>query len=361
MIALMGLLPALASPTVLAAPAPPPAPMPPYSQYTAPISPSLQRPMVRSEEFAKPFARAQFVSVQQLDQALDALRQTSWQLHSMFGSLKDLRGQTSGQDVDRWLLTPEHQSQLQQLRDKAAAFADKGAKRDLLVTLDTATGLVVQETYLANVVTAYWGLWSVAVQHAVNLRSIAARISASEPVKDAAVDMILPSVAKDYEHAMSAQGFGAEATEIERLNNDRHNLLRALNEARTRYAVKLSEQQRAQGAESPGQPRDGPCPPAVSQTSGRDTPKIAEDNAPPESFYPDSSRRAEYEGSVTVKAWVSASGCAQQASVYTSSGVPELDDAAMRWTQQARFSPAERDHQAVDGTLLFAVRFQLHN
>src|SRR5262249_24117004 len=109
------------------------------------------------------------------------------------------------------------------------------------------------------------------------------------------------------------------------------------------------------------QPREGPCPEAVSQSSGAATPACAEGNAAPDSFYPDSSRRAEYEGSVTLKAWVSATGCVQQASVYKSSGVAELDDAAMRWSQQARFRPAERDHQAAEGTLLFAVKFQLRN
>jgi outer membrane biosynthesis protein TonB len=45
--------------------------------------------------------------------------------------------------------------------------------------------------------------------------------------------------------------------------------------------------------------------------------------------------------------------------VVLSSGVAELDDAAIRWTQQAHFLPAEHDHKAVDGTMNFAVKFQL--
>jgi TonB family protein len=346
-----------------------PAPMPsaatygiPSGNYVQPAQPGPPQLPLRSTEFAKPVPRPQFVTVQQLDLALDALRQTSWQLSSMFGPLKDLRGRTSAQDVDRWLLTPEHDAQLKELRAKAAEFAAKGAKRDLLLTLNTATGLVAQETYLASVVTAYWSLWSVTAQHIRNMQALATRISPPEPLKDAAFDMIATAVAKDYEHAMTAQQPGLETSEIELLNNDRNNLLHALNEARSRYAVKLSAQQRVQGGgEMPGQPRDTPCPAPVTLTSGAPTPGIAAENAAPEAFYPDSSRRAGYEGSVTVKAWVSATGCAQQASVYTSSGVPELDEAALRWAQQARFRPAERDHQPVDGTLLFAVRFQLHD
>jgi TonB family protein len=57
----------------------------------------------------------------------------------------------------------------------------------------------------------------------------------------------------------------------------------------------------------------------------------------------------------------SGTGCLQKAGIYTSSGVPELDDAAIRWAQQAHFLPAERDHQAVDGTLLFLIRFRMRD
>jgi TonB family protein len=49
----------------------------------------------------------------------------------------------------------------------------------------------------------------------------------------------------------------------------------------------------------------------------------------------------------------------QKAQIYTSSGVAELDEAAVRWTQQARFLPAQRDQQAIDGTMVFKVRFML--
>ena len=361
---LLGLLSALAP---LAVPAAPPMPSAPYlppapaGGYVPPLQPPRPPQLpAHSTEFVKIVAR-QFTSVQQLDEALDALRQTSWQLHSTFGPLKDLRGKTAGEDVDRWLLTPDHDAELKDLRARAAAYADKGARNDLLMTLNKATGLVEEESYLASVVSTYWSLWSVTLQHFSNLRSIAERIAPPAPMKDSAVDMIGPAVAKDYEHALGARTPGLQASEIEVLNNDRRNLLHALNEARGRYAARLSEQQRAQGGEQLRQPREAPCPEAVTQSSGTATPTFAAGNAAPDSFYPDSSRRAEYEGSVTVKAWVSATGCVQQASVYTSSGVAELDEAAMRWTQQARFRPAERDHQPADGSLLFAVKFQLRN
>jgi len=350
LLASAGLLPVVSA-------APPPMTMP---NVVAP-QPYNQPPPLPSRPFPQPVARPQFTTAQQLDQAVDALRQTSWQLHSMFGSLKDLRGQTAAQDVDRWLLTPEHEAQLKDLQAKADALAAKGAKRDLLITLNVATGLVGQESYMAGVITTYWTLWGLVAQHVSNLQGIAARISPPAPVKDAAFDTLAASVPKDYEQAMAATSAGPQASDIERLNNDRNNLLHALNEARGRYAARLSEQQRTQGEEAIAYPRDTPCPEPVTQTSGGKGVGFAAGNAAPDSVYPDSSRRAEYEGSVTVKAWVSAAGCMLKASVYSSSGVTELDQAAIRWTEQARFRPAEHDHQAVDATILFVVKFQMRN
>jgi len=347
-----------------AASAVPPAAMaapPPMTPPALPPQPFTQPPPLPARRFSTPAARPQFTSVQQLDAALDALRQTSWQLHSMFGPLKDLRGRSAAQDVDRWLLTPEHEARLKDLRERAEALSAKGAKSDLLITLNVSTGLVGQEAYMAGMLTTYWTLWSLVAQHSANLQGIAARISPPAPLKDAAFDVIAPAVARDYEEAMAAESAGMQATDIERLNNDRRNLLHALNEARGRYAARLSEQQRTQGQEAATYPPDTPCPESVQQTSGGPSPGFAEGNAAPDSFYPDSSRRAEYEGSVTVKAAVSAAGCLQKASVYTSAGVPELDDAAIRWTQQARFRPAEVGHQAVDATLLFIVKFQMRD
>lgn len=342
-----------------AASALPPAPAP--MQPGLPPQPFTQPPPLPSRAFSTPVARPQFSSVQQLDEALDALRQTSWQLHSMFGSLEDSRGRTAAQDVDRWLLTPAHEAQLKDLRAKAGALSAKGDRRDLIITLNVSTGLVGHEAYMAGMLTTYWSLWSLVAQHMANLQGIAARISPAVPPKDAALDAMAPSVARDYEEAMAAGSAAMQAADIERLNNDRRNLLRALNEARTRYAARLSEQQRTQGEEAATYSPDTPCAEPVRQTSGGAWPGFAEGNAAPDSFYPDSSRRAEYEGSVSVTASVSAAGCLQKASVYTSSGVPELDEAAIRWTRQARFLPAEHDHQAVDATLRFVVKFKMRN
>jgi TonB family protein len=48
----------------------------------------------------------------------------------------------------------------------------------------------------------------------------------------------------------------------------------------------------------------------------------------------------------------------KNARVYQSSGVTALDEAALRWTESARFDPAEKDHAAVEGRERFRIKFQ---
>ena len=58
---------------------------------------------------------------------------------------------------------------------------------------------------------------------------------------------------------------------------------------------------------------------------------------------------------------VSDTGCLERAEVWQSSGVPELDEAALKWTSEGvTFLPAERDQKAVAATAKVPVRFTLH-
>jgi TonB family protein len=167
------------------------------------------------------------------------------------------------------------------------------------------------------------------------------------------------SVDAGFAAAVSADSADARTAAIEQLTGSLNTLFTVYNQVRSELAASLSREERTRGAAAPAQPREEACPLAVLHTSGRELPALAADNSAPNSFYPESSRHAQFEGMVTVQAWVTASGCMEKAAVYESSGVAELDQAAIRWTQQANFYPAERDHRAVDATLRFRIRFQL--
>ena len=309
--------------------------------------------------FASPLPRPELASLTELDDALEALRRASWQLASNFGELRDARGRTPGQDVDQWLLTPANLAKLEGLRANAAARTAKGDQRGLRLTLSEASALIERESYMGGVLWAYWSMWDLTRQHGSLIAAITARITSPVAGKEATFDMIAARVGQDLPKAMAAESPAERSATIEWLGNERRDLLRDLNGARQRYARQLSEQERQQGHEAMVFPRDTPCPEAATPVAGADKAAFADGNATPDSFYPDSSRRAEFEGEVTVRAWVSATGCMQKATIYASSGVPDLDDAAIRWTQQARFRPAERDHHPVESQVKFVVKFQL--
>jgi TonB family protein len=356
---LAGALIALTSPATGPA-APPMGPVQPTPQPAGTMPPPMP---LRSPapSFASPAPQSGLTTLQQFDEKLNALHESSWRLHSTLPNFKDPRGRTAAQDVDQWLLSAENEARLEALRGTAQEQSAKGDSKGLSATLNTATPLLDQEIYRSNVLTAYWSFEELMVRHLRNLFAITQRLALPPTdIKAPAVDMIAGRLGRDLTAAMAADSPGLRSDWMTILQNGSRDLLHAMNEVREHYAAQLSEHERADGKE-PVAARDTPCPEPAPRTSGAEKPSLAAGNQAPDSFYPDSSRRAEFEGSVTMQAWVSSTGCMQKAGIYSSSGVVELDDAAVRWTQQAKFYPAEHDHQAVDADMLFVLRFQMRN
>jgi TonB family protein len=135
-------------------------------------------------------------------------------------------------------------------------------------------------------------------------------------------------------------------------------VFKVLNEERAELAGQTSALDQAAG-ENLSRERSTPCPPDGSHTSGGEHPKIKAGSHATEEFYPPDSKRDRFEGIVDVQAVVSATGCMLKASVYRSSGVAALDEAALRWAESAGFDPAEHDHHAIEATLFFRVKFQM--
>lgn len=77
-------------------------------------------------------------------------------------------------------------------------------------------------------------------------------------------------------------------------------------------------------------------------------------------YYPPSARRAEIEGVTTVHACVTTDGKANgEPTVSKSSGNSALDEAAVKWTKRARFTPGTEDGKPVETCTSFNVRFKL--
>ncbi|HEY7798775.1 MAG TPA: TonB family protein [Hyphomonadaceae bacterium] len=81
-----------------------------------------------------------------------------------------------------------------------------------------------------------------------------------------------------------------------------------------------------------------PAPVAAPTGSDRVAPRLQTRDEPP---YPPQSLRANEEGTTHLEVCVSNAGRVSSASVARSSGHPRLDESALRWIRNARFSPGK--------------------
>ncbi len=105
------------------------------------------------------------------------------------------------------------------------------------------------------------------------------------------------------------------------------------------------------------------APPPPPRASVRVSPKLDVRRSPStDEYYPPSSRRAEEEGTTTIRACVSPDGrTAGQPTVTKSSGHEKLDEAAVKWATRARWAPGTEDGKAIELCQQFNVRFKLTN
>ena len=109
-------------------------------------------------------------------------------------------------------------------------------------------------------------------------------------------------------------------------------------------------------------PVSPPAPVAVVERRPvRVAPKLDLRRSPStDEFYPASARRAEIQGVTTVRMCVGANGrMSQEPTVANSSGNTSLDQAALRWSRRARWSPGTEDGNPVEICPSFNVRFKL--
>ena len=100
-----------------------------------------------------------------------------------------------------------------------------------------------------------------------------------------------------------------------------------------------------------------PSPAAAPRQARVDAPPKSRKNIKPD--YPKGARQRGEQGDVLLEIVVSAAGAVEEVSVVSSSGYPELDEAAVRAVKSARFTPAKRGRQAVASTARITLTFKL--
>jgi protein TonB len=99
-----------------------------------------------------------------------------------------------------------------------------------------------------------------------------------------------------------------------------------------------------------------PTPVATAKTANVPQPVVIR-NTPP--IYPETARRAGWEGRVTVRVEVSADGLPMSVALQKSSGYGVLDQAALRAVKSWRFQPRTMGGVAMAGTVDIPVNFTL--
>jgi len=306
-------------------------------------------------------------TVQALDTALEELRRASWTLHDTQREHPDARGPTHAQDVDRWLLTPSTDARLQALRAQAQKQSTAGDRAGVAATLKNAAALVEQERYRAYLLVIWWWLQDAIAQHARNLEALEQRDPLVETPDERAarhtrIEQAAVGLGEVLPAAMTKDFFVGEFGALQQTVEANDQVLRAYNRERGKLAVAISKRAHDLGTGPAAQARETPCPvvaPAPLPTGTRGA-SLADGNLPPDALYPRASRRDSFEGVVLVRLWISPSGCVEKAAVDQSSGVADLDAAALTWVLQARFNPAVRDGEPVASQPRVPIAFKLN-
>jgi TonB family protein len=341
--------------------APPPLtqlPQPPPLPWPTPKSPGDAAPVPLA------YGSVSLSSVEDLDAQIAHLSNLIWTLHyASYPAGLDGRGRTLQQDTDEYLLPPADEARLKALRRSAAEQNTRGDGTGLRKTLNEAQALLAREDFRASILYTYAGQLRTVEAHRAAWAAYAERVPAER--RDSSQQHI-DAAAAEYSGAMGrALQMGAGGTERPQLLAaavlSANNLRSTYNKERGELAAELSDGDREQGKLVPPYERQGGCAQIAPRTSGRPTPFFGQMLHGPDEFYPASSRRMGFEGSVLVKLWISDTGCLERAEVWQSSGVTELDKAAMQWAEEGTtYLPAEKDQKAVSSTTKLPVRFALH-
>jgi TonB family protein len=260
--------------------------------------------------------------------------------------------------VNEYVLAPQTLTQLDTLREMARAQLAAADTAGVESTFKEATPLLQTQLVTAVLVMAYWTAESAVAYHQAVLQPwIDLAPEAQQKVLGDHINATKQSLVK----ALDA---GLTETNVER-RAESVKLFRSTETAAVGY---YNQQRRVlvdQLAKLPGAPplisrkRESECPPPVLPLAGKENPSLAPGNAAPEEVYPPKSKFNEVEGSIVLQVSITETGCMEFAQVMGSSGVNELDEAALLWAERANFVPAEKDHKPVAGILPFKMKFRL--
>ncbi len=298
-------------------------------------------------------------SARQLQSRLDQLRKDVWDMYSRpYTREPDARGHTFRQDINQWLLPQAELDRLEALQ--GAASAQKGA--DLHQTLAEATALMQQQAYRGNLIINYWFALTRLTEQEKAFDTLQPQMpEATRKGHSARVTAALGNASTQLSVALEASGTSAaqQLTDSQKVMVAVDSVFSAYADERAELGKAIGDDARARGIAPVTLVRAAPCPATATSTSGKLTPGIARNAPNTEDFYPDALRQRGLGGLVRVDVTVSATGCAEKVELVASSGLEDLDQAALHWGLAAPYLPAELNGQPIEAVLHIGLRFQI--
>lgn len=269
----------------------------------------------------------------------------------------DPRGRTLAVELAEKVLVPKTIVALDGLRARAVHELNIGHDAEAQSLLQSATETLEREE---KCYTAWYGYWQKVDPLAIN-RKLWIDVLEHLPPEMASVT------------ASRSRVTVAEATLVGALNADSAasadcgdmalgelvaRLESVYGDERGKLVADLAKQELRAGHPLAGRDRVEPCPAAAAKTSGKE--HAAFDLLPNlQDFYPLSAQSIDVQGSVLIRAHIDTAGCAQRLEIVQGSGVPQLDTAALEFSEHARFLAAESGGRSVASEKVFKVTFVL--
>jgi TonB family protein len=339
-------------------PAPAPAPKPPEAAAPAAPAAASPAPPTQKAEVRPLDLHVTLKSLEEWDNAADALVKLTWQVHNGHSSL-DLGGHELAYYWDQYVKTSATKEKLDVLRDKAQKQSVAKDTAGLQKSLDEASALLTDQRVKAFAISMFLSAQEPIIYHQYQLgpwlaratdqdrQGINDRVTATYAGLLRELDAVMKLPQPENPGATVQRFYRQLAEPAAFFNAERQRLVKA--QAQLPNPVAVSARTRG----------DKACPAPVSPVKGREKPSLGPDFPSSEGFYPPAAKQNDVQGAVTLRAAISETGCIQRAEVVGTSGVAELDEGALSLAMAGSYAPgAGADGKPVAGTMMFRVKFE---
>ena len=290
-----------------------------------------------------------------LNAKLNALRGAIWNLYDWSSATgRDDRGRTIADDLRQYVLSATTMANLRSLCRATDALRGIDCDAAGPEQRSHAQQILSEEQERFDFIYYYWwGWWTVANHRRLWQRILDRTGPAQLKTPKPLVEMNAQQEALSHTFAsqMDPPKLEKEALKtafealIAEYNQDRVALAESIGTAQTRRSLT-------------GRDRIRPCPAQAPGTSGKPTPKLIKSVSPAE-LYPETERKSQIEGKVTVLLHLDEAGCMRRAEVQQDSGSDGLNEAALDGSELLEYLPAEKDGHAVASRVKLQWIFRL--